>query len=517
MKSLLIKCTGVLTALLLAHLYCYGQYVNKLYDYDQSFDWGWAITLRPDSSYFVVGTTTDPLSGKWFMTTMDISADGNIVSNKKRVQHNASNVYSGNPGEIHNLPHGGLILPFSSQTPNGSYLNSAAGLIKLKTNGDTVFIKMYTDTSHRFDALYTCAGMPNGDLIAGGLRGLNTPSLYPGLAIRTDSMGDTLWIRTYQKYLSASTLINTVSAFGNDKILVGACSRYYITVGSAGSYRHDSPWFMILDNAGNILKDTVYDALAGGGAIYNDMNGGYFHIGTFDSLFTSDPTDIENFPTYIAHLDTNFRMWLTEFNYSPTIGHREKCTVKQLHDSGYVVVGDHWPGGGISTGWASKIDRNGNIVWSREYRTETDYSRDSYLRDVVELPNGNLVFIGAGFNDSLPSWRQHRDVWLLGVDSNGCEVPGCNIILTAPSLSEEGEMLRVWPNPTYGDVHIAVPANGKLTVCDMQGRVVAVYDVVTGENSMRLPSSLSGGVYLCRYVDAEGKREPQVVRVIYER
>jgi len=54
------------------------------------------------------------------------------------------------------------------------------------------------------------------------------------------------------------------------------------------------------------------------------MTGGYIHIGEFNTLYTSDPSDIENFPGYIAHLDTNFRItWITTFSYNYAYGHRD--------------------------------------------------------------------------------------------------------------------------------------------------------------------------------------------------
>jgi len=48
-----------------------------------------------------------------------------------------------------------------------------------------------------------------------------------------------------------------------------------------------------------------------GGNVFSDKNGGYYHWGRKDSTLTPYPQAIDwngNYPGYVAHLDTNFKM-----------------------------------------------------------------------------------------------------------------------------------------------------------------------------------------------------------------
>ena len=273
---------------------------------------------------------------------------------------------------------------------------------------------------------------------------------------------------------------------------------------------------MVLDSMGNILKDTLYsNGYVGGGAIYKDLNGGYVHIGEFDSLYTSNPSDIENFPGYIAHLDSDFRItWITPFSYSYTDGHRDRVILRQLQDSSYIVIGaaftNYAPN---SFGWAAKVDRNGNILWDHYY--VSDSTHEAYFRDVVEMPNGNLVFVGATFNDTLPAWHSLQDMWIVGVDSNGCEIPGCTTtrVNNVPTINT---FIQIYPNPTYGNFTIKAPQAGELAVYNIQSQQVAVYKVNAGETNLKLPSTINPGVYVCRYVAEQRDSLPVVIRLLYE-
>ena len=115
----------------------------------------------------------------------------------------------------------------------------------------------------------------------GGARALNIPSYYPGLIIRTDSMGDTLWTHTYQIIDTQNVQVNSIIPLADGRIVVGAMSTYQVISGPPGYLPYDpnTPWFLVLDSTGNIIKDTLYGtAYGGGGTIYKDLGSGYCPI-----------------------------------------------------------------------------------------------------------------------------------------------------------------------------------------------------------------------------------------------
>ncbi len=511
MKKIIVITLATLIAL---PVFSQAQYFEKLYDNDTTQDWGWCIRNRPDSSYFIVGSSFYETTEQFSAFDMTISSDGSLVLSKKNFVKNGGYIGPGNPGEMIQLSNG-YVLPLNKQWPNptASHVYSAAGIMKFDAAGDTVFLKTFTDTSVYFDALYAINLMLDGGYIAGGVHAVNSASVYPGYIIRTDSMGDTLWTHTYQKDTAQWVTVNTVIPLSDGRIVVGAMSAYNAWDGST-NYFHNTPWFLVLDSMGNILKDTLYGSdFAGGGAIYKDKNGGYIHIGNFDSLYTSNASDIENFPSYIAHLDTNFRItWITSFSYTPQ-GHRDKVIVRQLRDSSYVVVGisltNYLPN---AFGWASKVDRNGNILWDQYY--ESDTLHENYFRDMVEMPNGDLVFTGASYNDTLPSWHTVLDVWIVGTDSNGCVMEGClTTKVTSPQLGRISESVTVYPNPASTVLNFQYSQQTSVTIkiTDVTGRLM---DKQVLQNSSAISFDVSmyaPGIYLYQFITDSGVQSGKVI------
>ena len=510
------KAIILLTVALIAPLFSIAQYVHGLYDYDSTYDWGWNIFIKSDNTFFIKGGSKYPAIGNWAISNITVSADGSTLLNKHILQNSNANLYGGSAGETKQIPGGGYLLPMTIQWPNATtgYLYSAAGMVKLDGAGDTVFVKTYTDTSVQFDNMLTCAVMPDGGFLIGGDRSTNTGSVFPGFLVRANNIGDTIWTHTYQKYATQQVMVNTVAPLAGGRILVGAMSSPQVTTG-AYTYLLNVPWFLVLDSMGNIIRDTIYGTrfVGGGGVIYPDAYGGYFHIGSFDSLYTTYPNDIENFPGYISHLDTDFNIeWITSFPYSLANGHRYQVKAIQLHDGNFLIEGDIAKNTQPVVAWAAKIDRTGAVVWDRSYTA--DPAHDAYFRDVVEKPNGNLVFVGAAFSDTLPAWHYHQDMWLLEVDSNGCVVAGCSpTAIATPALPDAD--IKISPNPTYGPFVVNAPQQGTLLVCDLQGREVANYPIQPGENVLQLPASLSAGMYICKFVSKDNNI-PVVLRLVYQ-
>lgn len=198
---------------------------------------------------------------------------------------------------------------------------------------------------------------------------------------------------------------------------------------------------------------------------------------------------------------------------------------RQLKDSSYIVIGDDGnrnvkPYG---TGWAGHISKSGIIMWNRMYYSDTfNYC---YLRDALQKPDGSLLFVGQAFNDTLPSWHVSRDVWLVGADTNGCNVAGCSGVDTTdtvtgvPILNAAETGMRVWPNPSSGTVNVqlqGVALDGELQLTDMQGRILQQWTITKQTAQVELPPQLVPGVYLCRYVSPQHNNPTGVVRLVYQ-
>ena len=512
----------ITVVLLIAPLLSSAQYFQGLYDADSSQDWGYDIFLQPDGSYFVFGTqinttTTDV----WRLFNMKISADGSTVIGKNILECANASLFIGVWGEIKKLPSGnGYVAPFTvEKIYDDTIPRGWGGILKYNNAGDTTFLKTYTDTSIYYDAFDALGFMPDGGYIIGGGHGFDTPSYYPAYVIRTDSSGDSIWTHTYQKYSDQQAVVINVVTLNDGRIVVGAMSTYQENIPGFGYIPHNSPWFLLLDSLGNVIKDTIYGSnyMVGYncGELYSDMSGGYIYIGIYDSLFTPDPTDAVNYPCYIAHLDTNFNItWITEFPYTFEQGHRQGVIMRQLRDSSYILLGDDWSDCLVhDRGFAAKISRTGEIRWSNTYYAQI--TQDAYIRDMVEKTDGSLLFTGQSFDDSLPAWHQHYDMWLLGVDSNGCEIPGCNITGIKNIIQPKTLSFSVYPNPTYGPLTVNSTAGGTFELYTLEGQLISKYRVSTRGTDLTLPPNLAGGVYMGVFKQDDGGLQ-KTVRLIYQ-
>ena len=502
------------------------QYFQHLFDNDSSQDWGWSINQQNDGNYFVQGWSFNQNTDKSSMYNMTISSDGNNILHQYQLLPGMDviNIGSGLPGEMKNLPNGDYILPATMQWPNASthYAYSSGALVKLNSIGDTVFFKIYIDTANHFDVIYALSIVINKGYLLGGVRGTDTPSVPYAYVIRTDSIGDTVWTHTYQKIVTQDAIVNNILPLPDGRIVLGAMSTYVANGGPPHyiTYYHNTPWFLVLDSTGNVLKDTLYGvrystgASAVCGELYPDKNGGYINIGYVDTMYTPDPSDVQNLPGYIAHLDTNFRItWITSFPYSADTGHRQGVLVRQLMDSSYIIVGDSYGSGPYDKGFAAKINRTGDIVWSHNYYS--DETHDAYLRDVVERPDGGFVMTGGTFNDTLPAWHQHQDMWLVGVDSNGCEDGLCApaAVPAAPQPVVKGNELLVYPNPTNSILNFEFPVSGNVTIklMDITGRVLDEQQVANSATAAFSVRNYTPGLYLYQFITANTTRSGKFI------
>lgn len=506
---------------------CNAQTFQQVYDYDSTDDWGWDILLKPNGDYFIVGDA-QPNGGSDRVMNMSITADGNTTYNKHLFPAFQWNDYPANPGTAKALSTGGYIAPITIQLfpPWGGWLRSFAGLIKFNNTGDTVWRKTYTDTSYQFDYAFDCVATSDGGYLLGAVRTGNPDSFgyipwnHPMMLIKTDGNGNKIWERLYKLDTGQASTLNRLDTLSGGRILVGAMSTYDVT-NYGYTYAHNRPWFLILDSIGNILKDTAYGPRYGGGGwISRDVNGGFFQGGCIDSFINPNLT-WGNFPNYIAHLDTNFRLdWIQMFNYSEFYQYRTFANIRQTVDGSYVIAGDI---GSNYTGWAkawgAKVSKTGHLLWSHAYSSDT--LADSYFRDVAIRPDGSIVFCGAASNDTLPPSHSFQDVWLVSVDSNGCLQPGCSPDTTDPDLiivplKHSQPAFSVYPNPvTGGSFTVQSSSAGKVYVVDMQGRRIAAYQASAGQTHLRLPQGILSGTYICVLQPDDGSGE-EVVHLLYE-
>jgi hypothetical protein len=467
-------------------------YLNQIYDFDSTNDWGYSVFAQADGNYFVIGGAHKTQINKWRLIAKRIAPNGTELLTKAVLSSQTYSFFEGSPGAIKRLVDGSYIVPISKVRP-GTYPTRNIGLAKLNSEGDIIWLKYYTDTSLYREYLHDLQVMPDGGFLLSGFRDSTTRR---AMLIRTDSSGNVAWQKIH----------STCAEFENcvlrtDGTIVG-CGLIYVPKTTPPpqsiSYVAKQPFFAIFDAAGNLIRDTLFSPrFGGGGRASKDVQGGVIHYGVLDTLITSNALNDENFPSYVALLDTNCGVqWVKpyiDFKWRKSI-----YNVVQLHDNNFLVLGIY----GGALGWATKIDRNGFTMWENYYLNEPDTTWAPTLVAAVERNDHNIVMTGTTQNDSDP-FTLGQDVWVVVIDSMGCIVPNC-----APTTVKEVEPslgFLVSPNPLNGLFNVEVLEPGTFKMFDVQGREVMRSSIKIGRNELGLSNQARQGIYIGQFVSASGR------------
>ena len=252
----------------------------------------------------------------------------------------------------------------------------------LDSNGNKLLDSRYGSNSIEYGGKLVRSS--NGDYLifggsSGGISGDKTTPAFGNRdfwLVRTDSLGNKLWDKTYggnDTELALSRHDYFFSSIKNNEYLIGGRSYSWISgTISINGYGYSDAWVAKLDSVGNVIWDKRF----GGN-------------------------------------DVEFASKIIEVN------------------DGYLLLGASWSktGGTISdTGiayndvWIVKIDTSGNQLWEKRYGGIDD----DFGIDIQEAPDGGFWVLGvtdspAGYDVSEPSYGD-RDYWIFKIDSVGNKI-----------------------------------------------------------------------------------------------
>ncbi|MBL0008651.1 MAG: T9SS type A sorting domain-containing protein [Saprospiraceae bacterium] len=161
---------------------------------------------------------------------------------------------------------------------------------------------------------------------------------------------------------------------------------------------------------------------------------------------------------FSATQDFDSLIWQTRFYDLPN----QNQTQYLLHsmtkvDDGFVVAADHlasdespFPPSGV----LFKASLDGDSLWMKHYiPLNWDEERVAWVNfnDVKTTPNGDLIVAGTLGDIELQTIRP----WILHLDSNGCLVPGCNIVNTNEEVwGTKNKKFSIYPNPASEELYL---------------------------------------------------------------
>lgn len=266
-------------------------------------------------------------------------------------------------------------------------------------------------------------------------------------------------------------------------------------------------WVIKTDSVGNVKWHKTYTGALGSGSsaarIVQIENGNLIVAGgsqTFgNSSFGVDGTLME--------IDTaGNQIWAKEYE---VVDNQGLWGVVGLNDGTIVSCGVTVGNSGSQAGWLIKTDENGDTLWTRTYDSS---DLIDYLRNMIVMPNGDIVMVGHG---RAPG-QTNQDGWILRVDSMGCLVENCFSVGIEEQL-EERFAFEVYPNPAAAELYLKFVPSVKLfetrvNLTDMLGRSV-LQITPTRHAELIDVSSLSNGTYLVAVINSDGLKQTQLVQV----
>lgn len=356
--------------------------------------------------------------------------------------------------------------------------SKAIWLIKTDAIGDTLWTRTYGGSS--VDYGYSVLQTDDGYIIAGHTRsfGAGSDDVY---LVKTDSIGDTLWTRTYgggSMDLAYSVLQTEDSG--------------YILVGDTYSYGAGGVDFYLVKT--DSLGDTLWTRTFGGSDSDNGrsvgitQDGGYIMVGDTRS-FGAGGRDVWLIKTD-SQGDT---IWTRLFGGSSSdYGY----SVQQTTDGGYIVVGyTNSFGAGSNDVWIIKTDPQGDTMWTRTYGGTS--SDKAYF--VEQTEDGG--YIVTGFTRSFGAGS--NDLYLIKTDTLG------NVTGIAESVSysipDKFWLAQNFPNPfntcTNIEYTLSTDCEVKLEIYNAVGKKVATLvnqSQSAGHHRIQWQTRLTNGIYfLC--------------------
>jgi hypothetical protein len=398
-------------------------------------------------------------------------------------------------------------------------------------DGQVTFQRNYGNTQHQWGhAVKQC--YDDGYIMCGGMSSTG----YSGYVVRTDAMGDTLWMRAYNTgdNMSFFDIIQTTDS----------C---FVVCG----YRTSS-WPQVqlikIDQNGDTLWTRLFGSGDFGQSIQQTYDGGFIVAGSRlfktdanGNLLWSQPWPNNQYMYVVQTPDsgyamagfTNVAMWLTKTDtagvtewsqsYPGEIHNATNNVLALTNDGGYIIAGEHssygtyivrtnpvgdtlWTrscglyyasgivpasdGGFVvsATGFfqmhLNKIDSLGNLVWTQAY----GYAANEECQSLVATNDGGYALLGRTSNFA----SQLTDFFLVKTDSTGYAI--------GVGMNEHAAIQRssVYPNPASTSATILFKTgirNAQINLYNSRGELVRSTENISGNYVEIERQNLCGGIY----------------------
>lgn len=397
-------------------------------------EFAWCVLQTADGGYVVSGHTESFGAGDGDYYVVKTDTSGSMVWSK---------TYGSS------LKDGGAVL---QPTSDGGYIIAGASLIDtlgdiyvIKTNadGDTTWSKKYDGANDQMS--YVAVQTSDGGYIISG----NTSSHGAGSCdiylIKTDSLGDTAWTRTYGGANYEAGWAQPTSDGGY--IIWGWTS-------SSGAGSSDV-WLIRTNSSGDTLWTRTYGGTGRdeGSELRPTSDGGYVIV-----AYTYSRGAGQSDVWLIKTDSTGDTLWTRTFGGT---NYDEAYSVAQTSDAGYIIAGQTQSfGAGAGDVWLIKTNSSGDTAWTRTYGG----ANADVGGAVQQTADGG--YVTAGWTSSFGAGGS--DIYLIKTDANGSlavEEERADRKTTAGSL-------RVVPTPFASFARVLGHEAEQFSLYDISGKLV---------------------------------------------
>lgn len=320
--------------------------------------------------------------------------------------------------------------------------------------------------------------------------------------IKTDSMGNLLWIKGYDtgNYFKNYD-VQGLMLWQDSTVLICANG---IEPNEPGDFLDSGFSLFQIDYDGNLLYDTAYqieptnyDAhtrlakIPGNRIVTSSGNSLFYPIGNSGTNLVA------------VNMDDKSIDW--SLGFPESFGHAIISQLSTTLDSGIVACGRTYTTvfpEVLPTSWILKSNAEGQLEWQRFLSRTLAF----YISDIEPTPDGGYIMAGI-YED--PDYYIYTV--LIKLDGHGCLQPNCDSLLLTTFIAEPGAdevlgTLKIQPNPSDALLVINTEGlgTGKLRVIDMLGYIVAE-TIILGDKTTIPVNHCANGMYLVQYLDAAGK------------
>lgn len=405
-------------------------------------DFGQAVQQTTDGGYIVTGYTRSYGNGDWDVYLVKTDSIGDTLWTRTF----GGNLEDGGKSVQQTTDGGYIVTGWTYSFGQPGYSNIY--LIKTDAMGDTLWMKTYgRATSDEYGQ--SVAQTTDGGYIVGGTGG---SGIY---LVKTDSLGDTLWIKEY---------------LGNCYSIQPTLDGGYIL---AGMEYMDYWDFLIIKT--DSIGDTLWTKIYGGSGedrafcIRQTTDSGFVVVGRSDSF------NPPYFDAYVIKTDEfGDTMWTKTFG-GPS--NDWAISVYQTSDQGYIYTG-YTASFGPGSVWLVRLDEQGDTLWTDTY--------GSVIQDggfsVQQTTDGGYIIAGQKYQVAT-----NYDFYLV---KTGPDMTGFN---------EQQTTIR------KTDYHFATIITGPLLL--PEDKTCKVFDITGRETK---PYLLQPGIY---FIEIEGKIIRKVVKL----